>query len=187
MIRKLIAASAVWLVSLNATASCPTSHFEPTIEIGSYFPGSGDILQAQWSATPDAEMALVFVEMGRREPGYDSGYMISLMREGQHGDGTLFLTRLKDGKPVSLQVQVSANEVRDLVQKLSPILLNTHYSPAGCPIHYTDGFAVQMAVDEPGRGLIGGEVYSPMEEWEAGKAVAIGRMLKARVLTEEGK
>ncbi len=36
-------------------------------------------------------------------------------------------------------------------------------------------------------GLIGGEVYSPMEEWEAGKAVAIGRMLKARVLTEEGK
>lgn len=185
--RNYIVAATIWLILLDALAACPTSHFEPTIEFGSYFPGYDSVLARQISASPDAELALVYVEFGTREPGFGASYLITLVRDGLNGGGTLYLNRLKDGKPVSRQLRINANEVRDLIQKLIPILQNTHYSPSGCPVHFLDGFLVQMAVEEPGRGLIGGQVFNPMADWESGKAVAIGRMLKARILSEDGK
>lgn len=184
MIRNLLVSSAIWLISLSVKASCPTGHFEPTIDFGSYFPGYNGIMAAQLSASPDAEVALVYIEFGTREEGFGSTYLVSLLREGLSGDGVLYLNRLNDGKPVSRHLRMSASEVMDLIQKVAPILLKTHYSPSECAIHYTDGYVVQMAVNQPGRGLIGGEIFAPLADWDAGKAIAIGRMLKRRVLSD---
>ncbi len=81
---------------------------------------------------------------------------------------------------------MSANEVRELVNEVTPILLKTHYSRSACPVHFTHGIYVQMAVEQPGRGLIGGQAFGPIEESEVTKAVAIGRQLKERALSAEG-
>jgi hypothetical protein len=43
-----------------------------------------------------------------------------------------------------------------------------------------------MAVEQPGRGLVGGQAFGPIEESEVGKAVAIGRMLKKHALSGKG-
>ncbi len=53
-------------------------------------------------------------------------------------------------------------------------------------MHFTHGIYVQMAVEQPGRGLIGGQALGPIEESEVTKAVAIGRQLKERALSAEG-
>jgi hypothetical protein len=186
MMRKLLTSTAIWCTSLSAMASCPTNHFEPSVEMFSFFPGAEQILAEQSSGSPNAELAFAFVEFGVREPGFGSAYVVSLMRQGASGDGTLFLNRLKDGKPIASHVRMSANEVRELINEVTPILLKTHYSPSACPVHFTHGIYVQMAVEQPGRGLIGGQAFGPIEESEVTKAVAIGRQLKERALSAEG-
>jgi len=186
MIRKLLTSAVIWGISLSAMASCPTSHFEPSVEMFSFFPGVDQILAEQLTATSDAELALVYVEFGTREPGFGSAYLVSLVRQRGSGDGMLFLNRLKDGKPVSSHVRMTANDMQGLVNDVTPILLNTHYSPSVCQVHFTHGIYVQMAVEQPGRGLVGGQAFGPIEESEVGKAVAIGRMLKKHALSGKG-
>jgi hypothetical protein len=187
MMRNFLASIVVGTISASAIAACPTNHFEPSFDIGGNFPGSDRILSAQLSAAPDAELALIFVEFGRRDPEFGSVYMVSLVRQGLHGGGTLFLSRIKDGKPISHHVRMSADEVRTTIEEVTPTLLKTHYSPTECPVHYTHGIYSQLAVEHPGRGLIGGQVFSPMEDSEAGKVVAIGRKLKERALSGQGE
>jgi len=187
MMRNILASIIACTISASAIAACPTNHFEPTFDLGGHFPGSDRILAAQLSAAPDAELALMFVEFGRRDPEFGSVYMVSVVRQGLHGDGTLFLNRIKDGNPVSHHVRMSAAEVRTTIEEVAPTLLKTHYSQTECPVHYTHGIYSQMAVEYPGRGLVGGQVFSPMETSEAGKIVAIGRKLKERALSGQGE
>lgn len=186
MICNILAFTAIGTFSASAIAACPTNHFEPSFNLGAYFPGSDKILAEQLSAEPDAELALMYVEFGRRDPEFGSVYMISIVRYGLNGAGNLLLNRIKDGKPVSRQVRMSASKVRAIIEEVTPALLKTRYSPTECNVHYTHGVYSQMAVEHPGRGLIGGEVFSPIEDSEAGKVVAIGRKLKERALSGEG-
>lgn len=185
MLRHLFASAVIGLISLSALAACPTSHFEPSVELGSYFPGSEKILAEQLSASPDAELALVYVELSARDPELGPAYLLTVVRQGLHGDGMLFLNWLKNGKPVSRQVRMSADQVRTVIAEVTPILLGTRYSNKECTVRYTHGVYAQMAVENPERGLIGGQVFTPMEDSEAGRALAIGRMLKKRALLGE--
>lgn len=186
MICNILAFAAIGTFSASAIAACPRNHFEPSFNLGAYFPGSDKILAEQMSAGHDAELALMYVEFGRRDPEFGSTYMVSIVRYGLQGAGTLLLNQIKDGKPVSRQVRMSASEVRGIIEEVTPTLLKTRYSPSECAVHYTHGVYSQMAVEHPGRGLVGGEVFSPIEDSEAGKVVAIGRKLKERALSGEG-
>jgi hypothetical protein len=183
VIRLILSTIVIGIVSASAVAGCPTSHFEPNFELGRYLPGSDRVLAEQLSAAPDTELVLVYVEFGQRDPDFGSAYMVSVVRHGLHGDATLYLNRIKDGTRVSRHVPMSKGELRATIEEVTPALLNTHYSPTECTVHYNHGVYSQMAIEHPARGLIGGEVFSPPDDSEAGRVVAIGRKLKERALS----
>ena len=191
---QLVVFAAVACISLRATAVCPTEHFEPTLEFGSAF-GAPEGLRALQPAElefakEETDEVLVYFEYQTRDPGFLPVYSISLLRHEAKGDGLLSVHRMKDNKIVSSHVGISASEINALLAQAVPVLLRTHYAAKVCSSHYLDGFIAQMAVAIPTGsnaygGLIGGQVYSPDPETEAGQMVSLARRLKARVIAAQ--
>lgn len=175
----------------HAQAVCPSAHFEPTLDFGSAFGAPVSLSMTHpselWFLNNDATQVFVYFEYQTPELGFSPVYSISLWRRESDGEGLLVLRRLQGENLVVGQTKISAAEVKEVLSTLTPILQNTRYATQGCSSHFLDGYLVQMGVaSSTARAygdLIGGQAYSPDPKSDAGKAVAIARSLKMRVLS----
>jgi len=171
----------------QAGAACPSSHLEPTLDYGRAF-GNPVSITTGIDIGPDfhnEEAIFQYVEYqsrDSRDPGYSPVFAIHVFQNEVTRNARLVVGRLKAGKPVLLQMPLSASTVELISTIASPLVRDTHYPKSPCPALYLDGWVIDVGVrwrSENEVKFIGGTAYAPIAGTPAGHLGVLGRALRA--------